>query len=136
MGLSILISSTYAIKGVLGLSGFLVLQLDTRANAFSNFFCHFLRDSKAYHIVPLQGHPRALGMWRSSAMAEIPSGRLALLEFSEISAFDSTIFKCLSYLSRQLIRMRMTVTALAIKVELLVCWFVIMFSRLRGLVHW
>ena len=122
MGLSGVISSTYAIGGVLGRPSFLVLRVDARANAFSNFFCRFLRDSKAYHIAPLQGLPRALGILRSLGMAEIPSGRLALLQFSDSSAFGSTEFKCLSYLSRNLIRMRMMVTALAIKVELLVHW--------------
>ena len=50
--------------------------------------------------------------------------------------FGSVKFEYLSLLSRRLIRIRMTMTALAIKAGLLVHWCTVLFTCVKGLSLW
>jgi hypothetical protein len=69
-------------------------------------------------------------------MAKMPNGRLSLLQYFRGSSFGHSICKCIAYPSRQLIRVRVTMIALAIKAKFLVHWCAILFAGLRGIIHW
>jgi hypothetical protein len=95
------------------------------ANACSNFFYLWRRYSVVYQATPLHGLPRALGMVETLEMTKVPCGWKALLQSFKGSpnccsggmnfALNAAMGECHSILSRQVIRRRETVTAIAIK---------------------
>lgn len=105
------------------------LQMDTMANACSNFFCLWWQDSAVYHAAPLHDLPLALGMVETLEVTKVPCDRNALLQsFNEASnccsggmncccsdGMNTAVGECHSVLSIWVIRRRATVTAIAIK---------------------